>query len=113
MKALAARERDNARRTRAEERRRESWTRHWLENTLSALETLSRGFTLGFGASFIFETLFLNRDFYTASEDLAVRIRRAAVRASALGSAVAVTMHGSAIVVPHAWRTMWLAGSVP
>ena len=113
LKALAARERDGARRQRAHERQRAGWLEGWLENTLSALETLTRGFTLGFGSSFIFESLFLNRDFYTASEDLSVRIRRAAIRASALGGAVAVTMHGSAIIVPHAWRHVWLAGPVP
>ena len=44
---------------------------------LASLETLSRGFMLGFGISFIYETLLLNRDFYKAEEDLTPRVKRA------------------------------------
>mmetsp|Transcript_45174 Transcript_45174/g.118573 ORF Transcript_45174/g.118573 Transcript_45174/m.118573 type:complete len:143 (-) Transcript_45174:444-872(-) len=110
LKSLASQHRQRLQRDRQEERSRESWTRHWLENFLAAFETLSRGFMLGFGLSFIYETLLLNRDFYVEVEKLTPRITRAAFRASALGVAVAVTMHGSAIVIPHSWRSSWMDG---
>ena len=74
------------------------------------LGTMARagGFMLGFGVSFIYETLLLNRDFYAAESDLAARVRRASFRALVLGCATAVTMHGSAIIVPHWLRHNWL-----
>ena len=79
-----------------------------LESLLAALETMLRGFMLGFGASFIYECMWLNRDFYSAEGDLDARVRRAAFRAAVLGCATAVTMHGMAIVVPHSLRHKWL-----
>merc|ERR1711907_907423 len=85
LQRLASQARDRAARDRSEQSRRESWTLHWMENLLAALETLSRGFFLGFGLSFIYETLVLNRDFYNASDDLAARVKRASLRAAALG----------------------------
>jgi multidrug efflux pump subunit AcrA (membrane-fusion protein) len=75
---------------------------------LASLETLSRGFMLGFGISFIYETLLLNRDFYKAEEDLTPRVKRATLRAAVLGCATAVTMHGFAIFLPHSLRHNWL-----
>ena len=75
---------------------------------LASLETLSRGFMLGFGISFIYETLLLNRDFYKAEEDLTPRVKRATLRAAVLGCATAVTMHGSAIFLPRSLRHNWL-----
>ena len=111
LKSVAASQREDAWRQRADDKRREGWTRHWLENALAAIETMSRGFALGFGLSYLFETLFLDRSFYLSKdEELVPRLRRAAFRASALGVAVAVTIHGLAIVVPHSWRQSWLAG---
>ena len=110
LASLASRQRENVKRARQQETRREGWTHHWLENTLAATECLMRGFMLGAGVSFIYETLLLNRDFYVEQEKLLPRVQRAAYRAATLGVAVAVTMHGSAIVVPHSWRSSWLAG---
>ena len=118
LTALAAKAREDAERRRRDEardeadrRRREAWTRHWFENLLAAAETISRGFTLGFGLSFIYETLILSTDFYTAVEDLGARVHRAAFRAAVLGLAVAVTTHGASIFVPFSIRNTWVSGS--
>ena len=94
-----------------DQKRRESWTRNWFDNALAAAETLMRGFMLGFGLSFIYETLFLNSDFYTEVHDLTPRVQRASFRAVVLGTAVACTMHGSSIFVPYSWRDKWIMGA--
>ena len=112
LKALASRDRNRAKRYRQEEERRDGWIRNWLENLLAALETCSRGFMLGFGMSFVYESLLLNRDFYTATDDLGPRVRRAALRAAILGGATAAVLHGSALLIPHWLRYTWLAGSM-
>ena len=94
---------------RREHKQRATGWRDWLSACSAAVETLLRGFALGFGLSFIYETLMLNRDFYQSSEDLCPRIHRASLRAAVLGIAVAVTMYGAAIIVPHSLRHHWLA----
>ena len=116
LEALASQARDEASKAKeatrlelTDQRRREAWTRNWVEYVLAALETMLRGFMLGFGMSFIYETLILNQDFYTAVEDLKPRVLRAAFRAVALGSAVAVTLHGASMLVPFALRSRWVA----
>ena len=116
LEALASQARDEASKAKeatrlelTDQRRREAWTRNWVEYVLAALETMLRGFMLGFGMSFIYETLILNQDFYTAVEDLKPRVHRAAFRAVALGSAVAVTLHGASMLVPFALRSRWVA----
>lgn len=113
LRSLASKSRERERRHAAHERRKEGWTHFWLENMLAAADTLARGFMLGFGLSFIYESLLLNRDFYTAADDLAPRVRRASFRAAALGAAVALTMHGASMFVPHMVRHSWLAGMDP
>merc|ERR1712224_1183603 len=40
--------------------------------------------------------------------DLTPRVKRATLRAAVLGCATAVTMHGSAIFLPHWMRHTWL-----
>ena len=119
LTALATDARDEAERRRREDvrdeadrRRREAWTRHWFENLLAAAETISRGFTLGFGLSFIYETLVLSTDFYTAVEDLGARVQLAIFRAAVLGLAVAVTAHGASLFVPFSIRNTWVSGRV-
>ena len=114
LEALASQARDEASKAHeaarlelSEQRRREVWTWNWVEYTLAASETMLRGFMLGFGLSFIYETLILNQDFYIAVEDLKPRVHRATVRAIALGGAVAVTMQGASILVPFALRSRW------
>jgi len=111
LKALASRARDEARSEFADKRKRDAYTRNWLENALAASETISRGFMLGFGLSFIYETLILNPDFYNAVEDLKPRVHRAAFRATVLGFAVAVTMHGASMFVPFSIRSRWVMDS--
>ena len=40
-----------------EERRRSTRAMDWLENAIAACDTLLRGFMIGFGASFMYETI--------------------------------------------------------
>jgi len=104
LKTLAGEAREQRRAERAQQTR----SSELLGMLLASLETMSRGFMLGFGVSFIYETLLLNRDFYAAEADLTARVKRATVRAAVLGCATAVTMHGSAIFLPHWMRHTWL-----
>lgn len=104
LKTLAGEAREDARAERAQRAR----LGDMVSTFIASAETISRGFMLGFGVSFIYETLLLNRDFYAAESDLAARVRRASFRALVLGCATAVTMHGSAIIVPHWLRHNWL-----
>jgi hypothetical protein len=106
------RARESETRAHRDRMRRESWTRHWFENLLAALETMVRGFTLGFGLSFVYETVLLNRDFYTAVDDLHARVQRAALRAAVLGGAVATVMNGVSLFVPYRVRDRWVSGEV-
>lgn len=103
---------ENRRQMREAERRFETKTKQWYMVTVSSLfttaETLMRGFFLGFGVSAVYEMLWVNKEFYTANEDIAARTRRAAFRGCALGTAVALLLVGSAIVVPSSWRGSWM-----
>ena len=117
LKALASTERERWRFEHEQRERDRRSTHGWrlllsdlFSSALAALETLSRGFTLGFGCSFIFESLLLNRDFYYAEEDLKPRVRRATFRAAVLGLALAVMLHGGSMFLPHALRYKWLGG---
>lgn len=112
LKRLALDARERAQRAHRDRLRREAWTRHWFENLLAAMETLVRGFTLGFGLSFIYETLLLNRDFYTAVDDLYARVQRAAFRAAVLGCAVATAMNGVSMFIPYRVRDSWVSGEI-
>lgn len=109
---MARYDRERARRRQSDEQRRGGWLDNWLLHALAALETLLRGFALGFGMSFIYESLVRGFIYDADDEQLVSAMKRAAMRAMALGFAVAVTLHGSAIIVPHAWRSLWLDGSV-
>lgn len=105
LMALASEARERRRATRAQEGRQGER----VSMIFASLETMLRGFMLGAGLSFIYETLLLNRDFYQAEADLAPRVKRAAFRSLVLGGATALAMHGSAIVIPHWMRHVWLA----
>lgn len=63
---------------------------------------------LGFGISFIYETLILSKDFYQATDELTPRVLRTTIRASVLGLAVALTLCGGSIVIPNRLRHGWL-----
>ena len=63
---------------------------------------------LGFGISFIYETLVLSKDFYQATDELTPRVIRASFRASVLGFAVALTLCGGSIIIPNRLRHGWL-----
>ena len=99
-------------RERHEERRSEARANRWHKKLLgdiaSTIETLLRGFFLGFGLSTAYDCLVVSRDFYTSQEDLVPRVRKVALRASVLGVAVALCMVGSAIVLPTSVRSMWM-----
>ena len=51
-----------------------------VSSLFTTAETLMRGFFLGFGVSAVYEMLWVNKEFYTADEDIAARTRRAAFR---------------------------------
>lgn len=88
------------------------WQTKLLGDVVSTLETLLRGFFLGFGLSTVYEMLVVSKDFYTAMEDVGQRVRRAALRACVLGTATALVLVGSAIVIPSPLRASWMEGSI-
>ena len=107
LRELASEGREQARRQKARQRKKEEQS-GW-PFVFATCDTLLRGFMLGFGLSFMYETLILNRDFYQATDDLMPRVQRASVRGSVLGTATAMVLVGSAFLVPHGLRYRWLA----
>lgn len=105
LKGLASEEREKAAVRRRQSARDQEGRYAFLYATL---DTLFRGFMLGFGTSFIYETLILSRDYYQAEEDLMKRTSRAGLRAAVLGLAVALVMSGGSIFVPNSLRHGWL-----
>ena len=59
---------------------------------------------LGCGFSFLFETLYFSNDFYAATDDLAFRVKNAALRAVVIGIFAAFASIGLAMFVPRGIR---------
>lgn len=108
LKEVSRDERLQRRRAHDERHRSSRWQRQLLDTLCATAETLIRGFMLGFGLSVVYEVLYASSTFYQASDDLPERVRFAALRAAVVGSAVALVLTGSAIIVPMSVRSRWM-----
>jgi Fe2+ transport system protein FeoA len=79
------------------------WEFLWVA-VLATIENFLRGFMLGCGFSFLFETLYFSNDFYAATDDLAFRVKNAALRAVVIGIFAAFASIGLAMFVPRGIR---------
>ena len=111
LKDIANVKKAQRRTERKAEQQAQRWHMRLFADLVTTVETLIRGFFLGFGLSAVYEMLFVNKEFYTATEDVVPRVKRAALRACVLGLAVALIMVGSAIIVPSSLRGDWMKGS--
>jgi hypothetical protein len=83
-------------------------SRMW-ENLMVAcfatIENFMRGFMLGSGGSFLYEVLYHNSEFYTASLDkLEEKVKTASIRAFVVGFAAALAAIGAAMFIPTSYR---------
>lgn len=75
-----------------------------LMSLLATVENFWRGFMLGCGGSFLYETLVFSSDFYAATDDLGARIKNAGYRALVIGLFAAFAAIGMAMFVPRGLR---------
>ena len=93
------------------EQQAQRWHMRLFADVVTTVETLIRGFFLGFGLSTVYEMIFVSKDFFLATDDISLRVRRMGTRGLCLGLAVALIMVGSAIIVPSSLRGDWMKGS--